>query len=516
VGEHPAERMETQVTAAAPPLLELCGIGKSFPGVTALADVDLVASGGEVHALVGANGAGKSTLIALLSGVYAPTTGVIRVSGRQVTFRSPREANAAGISTVYQELTVLPNLLVCENVFLGREPKNRYGLVDVWRLHADARELFDRYGLELDPGARAGQLTLGQQQILELARALSTASKILVLDELTAGLSLTEQQVLFAIVERLKRAGLLILYVSHRLEEVFALADRVTVLRDGKQVITALVADLSHRELVRLMVGHDVRGHWPAPQPASAPLLKAALPDGEGIAELVLCAGEIVGLIGLRGSGRSRLGKSLVGLIEGGPTTVWLAGECLPISSPAVAAAHGIVYLTEDRKSEGMFSGLTILANTTAAALALFSRFGFIRFRLERRAASDTLRRMRLRARSIDIPVRQLSGGNQQKTLFARALLANPKVLICDEPTRGIDVGAKDEIYAVLLELARQGMAIIFISSEFKELLTVCHRLLIVRHGRIRAEVSPKLSEHELVMLATGLDINEPRPAGSC
>jgi ABC-type sugar transport system ATPase subunit len=493
------------------PLLELHGIGKSFPGVEALSSVDLAADGGAVHALVGANGAGKSTLIGLLSGLYPPTAGTISIAGRAVTFRSPREAREAGISTVYQELTVLSNLSVAENIYLGREPRNRLGVVDFARLHADVGQVLDRYGLHLDPSAIVGRLSVGQRQIVELARALSTASRILILDELTAGLSTAEQALLFAIVERLRDAGLLILYVSHRLEEVFSLADRVTVLRDGRCITTRAVSGLSQRELVRFMVGHDVSDRFDLPMvDAAAPRLDAAVTTAARSTRFSLRAGEIVGLAGILGSGRTRLARSLAGLVAGAQADIVIDGERTALSSPEAAIAHGIFYITEDRKADGLFANLSVLANTTASALAGLTRFGIVRSKLERSVASRMLDRMRLVARSLDAPIRQLSGGNQQKVLLARALLCSPRLLICDEPTRGVDVGAKEQIYEILLGLAARGIGIIIISSEPKELLAICHRLLIVRDGTVCGEVAPTISEHELVMIVASLATEDP------
>ena len=505
VGQQLAERMEAEIEASSP-LLELRGIGKSFPGVDALVDVDFAAERGEVHALVGANGAGKSTLIGLLSGVYLPNTGKIRLGGREVMFSSPREARQAGISTVYQELTVLPNLSVAENVFVGREPRLAWGVVDLLRAEAEASALFERHGLALDPQAMTGRLSIGQQQIVELARALSTASQVLILDELTAALSTAEQEMLFAIVNRLKRAGLLVLYASHRLEEVFALADRVTVLRDGRRVTTQPVSTLSQRELIRLIVGHSVRERFDLPQVAAgeAPLLEATVTTATGSKQFSVRVGEIVGLAGVLGSGRTRLARSLAGLEPQSLAMARVGGKNVAPSSPRAAIANGIIYLTEDRKTDGLFGNLSVLANTTASALGKFARGGIIRFKQERRTASEILDRLQLVARSLDAPVRVLSGGNQQKTLFARALLCRPRILICDEPTRGVDVGAREQIYGILIDLARRGIAVIVISSELKELLAICHRLLVVRDGNVYEELEPSISEHDLAMIVAG------------
>jgi ABC-type sugar transport system ATPase subunit len=501
------DRVEPAEGEGSAPLLELRGIGKRFPGVDALVNVDLAACRGEVHALLGANGAGKSTLIALLSGVHAPSAGSIRIAGREATFRTPREAREGGISTVYQELTVLANLTVAENVFLGREPRRRSGLIDFTRLNLDARHLFARYGIDLDPRVAAAKLSPGQQQMVELARALSSASQILILDEPTASLAMAEQATLFAIIERLKKAGLLILYVSHRLEEVFAIADRVTVLRDGKLVATRAVGELSQRDLVRLIVGHEVNDRFDlSPLTGEALLLEAMLTGPAGTSRLSLRSGEILGLAGTLGSGRTRLARGLAGLEPGLRAEAVVDGERVALSSPSAALARGIVYLTEDRKADGLFANLSIVANTTAGALADFVRFGMVRTRQERRSVRDMIARVGLAVRRMDAPVRGLSGGNQQKTLLARALLSGPRILICDEPTRGVDVGAKEQIYRLLVELAANGLGIIVISSEFKELLAISHRLLIVRHGLIRQEVAPTVTEPELVMMAAGLE----------
>jgi ABC-type sugar transport system ATPase subunit len=502
--------MEAEITLSTP-LLEVCGIGKSFPGVDALKEVDFAAARGEVHALVGANGAGKSTLIGILSGIYPPSTGTVRLSGREVMFRSPREARQAGISTVYQELTVLPNLSVAENVFLGREPRIGCGVVDISRLDASAGQLFERYGFAFDPRAMTGQLSIGQQQIVELARALSSASQVLILDELTAALSIAEQTMLFDIVNRLKRAGLLIIYVSHRLEEVFTLADRVTVLRDGRRVTTQPVPTLSQRELIRLIVGHNVSERFDLPAvPGGAFLLEATITTMLGSTKFSVRRGEILGLAGVLGSGRTHLARALAGLEPRSRAIARIGDKHVALSSPKVAISHGIVYVTADRQADGLFGNMSVLANATAGALRQFTRSGIVRSKLERRVASRMLDRLQLVARSLDAPVRLLSGGNQQKTLFARALLCRPQVLICDEPTRGVDVGAKEQIYRILLDLARRGIAVIMISSELKELLAICHRLLIVRDGSVYEELEPSVSEHELATIAAGFSREEP------
>ena len=487
------------------PLLELKGITKTFPGVNALTDVDFSAERGEVHALVGANGAGKSTLIALLSGVFQPSAGSMRLAGRDIVLRSPRMARESGISTVYQEMTMLPELTVGENIFLSREPRTRWGLVDFERLYRDATALIERYGLGLNARDKVGRLGIAHRQQVELARALSTASQVLILDEPTAVLARAEQAMLFTIIDGLKRAGLLILYVSHRLEEIFSIGDRVTVLRDGRHVATVPVSDIDQHHLVRLMVGHDVRDRFNLPKvEKQPPLLNATIRTRGGESRLVLHRGEILGLAGALGSGRTRLARALAAVSKETTAIADIDGRTVKLATPRTSIASGIYYLTEDRKTDGLFANLSVIANTTAGALRHFGSAGFVRSRRERSEAGSILKSLQLVARSLNMQASKLSGGNQQKVLFGRALLCRPKILICDEPTRGIDVGAKDQIYDILLGLARQGLGVILISSELKELLAMSHRLLFVNQGRIERELETDISEHDLVLLLAG------------
>ena len=481
--------------------LEIRGLSKLFAGVTALDGVDLSAEAGEVHAVVGANGAGKSTLMNVLAGVLSPSAGEVRLAGVPVAFASPRAARDAGISIVYQESSAISDLTVAENIFLGREPVGRLGLLDRRRLYAQARQLLDRYHLPLDPGGPVRGLSVAGQQLVEIARALSVSARVLILDEPTAVLSLAEQRNLFDIIAGLEDPHRLILYVSHRLEEVLAIADRVTVLRDGRKVATDAAAGLRQADLVRFMVGHDARERFPLPPPApSAPVLDVGVEGNP--ARFQVRRGEIVGLAGLVGAGRPRLGRAIGGLE---PVDLRIDGRPVRLRSPADALAHGIVYLTEDRKREGVFPNLSVLVNTTAAALPALSRLGVLSAARERTAAQAILAQLRLVARSLGAPVRELSGGNQQKVIFGRALLARPRVLVCDEPTRGIDVGAKDEIYDLLIDLARQGAAIILISSEMKEVLALSHRVVVMRDGRVVREFAGgEAREHDVLMAAMG------------
>jgi len=485
-------------------LLQVRGLTKRFPGVVALEDVDLDGSAGEVHALVGANGAGKSTLMNVLSGVFPPSAGDIRLDGETVSFASPRQAAGRGISTVYQEFSSIPELTVALNVFLGREPAGRMGLLDRRALVRDCREVLERHHLDLDPNAAVETLSVAQQQLVEIARALAVDARVLILDEPTAVLSLREQENLFSIIRGLKADGLLVLYVSHRMEEIFSICDRATVLRDGRLVGTVDIAQTSQADIVRMMIGQDLAAsRFEAPDPGE-PILSVALDEGPH-SRVTVHRGEIVGLAGLVGAGRTEFARRLIGLGADGRVEMDVDGKRVTVRSPAEALRHGIVYLTEDRKRDGLFSNLSILWNASAGALGRFATRGLLRFSEERQDGGSILERLRLVASSIDVPVSELSGGNQQKVVFGRALLCRPRVLICDEPTRGVDVGAKEEIYRLLVELAGEGVAIVFISSEMKELLRVTHRLLVMRDGAIvRAFETSATSEEEVLLAATG------------
>jgi ABC-type sugar transport system ATPase subunit len=487
----------------AAPLLELQGLGKRYGGTWALEGVDLAATAGEVHALLGANGAGKSTLLHMLAGIAAPSAGVILLGGHGVRFASPADAARAGIASVHQELTVLPQLSVAENIWLGREPRTRFGLLDRQALRADTAALLRRHGLPLDADTLAGRLSVAGRQLVEIARALSASPRILTLDEPSAVLSMKERDRLFAIVRTLTAQGLLVLFVSHQLDEVFEITDRVTVLRNGRRVFDGATARVSRGELVRHMVGHAVEdravlGTSPAPVLASTEI---RVEGGQGQpVTIALADGEIVGLGGLVGAGRTRLARRIAGLEPGVSATFHRAdGESFTIRSARKANANGIVYLTEDRKRDGLFLNLPVATNASAAALGRIARLGWLSRRYEDATVRPVLDRLRLVAASLRMPVRALSGGNQQKVLFGRALLARPRILVCDEPTRGVDVGAREEIYALIRALAASGVAIVLVSSDLKELLGIAHRILVVRDARIVAELPPGAQERDIV-----------------
>jgi ABC-type sugar transport system ATPase subunit len=502
-------------------LLQVRGLAKHYGGVAALKGVDLTATAGEVHAIVGANGAGKSTLMNILSGVVTPSVGEIRIDGAIVQALTPGRSQQFGIATVHQEFSLVPQLSVARNVYLGREPTGRFGLVDEDRMAADAQRLFDTYHLDLNPSALVEDLSVAEQQLVELAHALSGSSRVLILDEPTAVLAGSEQQNLFGIIHELKSKGLLILYVSHRLEEILNIADRVTVLRDGSIVATRPIAGLSMEELVALMIG-EAQG-LRVPRNAEAgngprgglPPIRIDYRRGPVSGSFELRPGEIVGIGGLVGSGRTTLGRALCGVKRPDTeVTVTIDGRKRVFASPHAAMRAGIAYVTEDRKRDGLFANLSIVKNTSAAALSLFSFAGFLNPVDERRQVNWLLQRLRLTARALEMPVDQLSGGNQQKVVFGRALMRGPRLLICDEPTRGVDVGAKQEIYDLLRELAGRDVAILVISSEIEELFALAHRIIVMRDRRIVAELAThETDEAQVLLAASGGSLKERQAA---
>jgi D-xylose transport system ATP-binding protein len=494
------------------------GIGKSFPGVRALDGVTLDLHAGEIHALVGENGAGKSTLMKILGGVYPHPhyDGEVQIEGEPRRFRTVKDAAHAGIAVVYQELSLVPEMSVAENILLGREPR-RFGVVQWDALHARAAQLLGDLGLDIEPDTPVGRLGVGAQQLVEIAKALSQSARILVLDEPTAALTETEADRLFSILRALRERGIGMIYISHRLEEVFRLSDRITVLRDGRAVGTSATSALDERRVIAMMVGREVTplGPGAARVPGDAVLeAKGITAEDPRIAGKVVLKdatftvrrGEVLGIAGLMGAGRTELLMSLFGSYPG-PVSgeVYVAGRPAQIRRPAEAIAHGIAFVTEDRKRFGLVLDQTVLSNMTLAALRRISGRVVTDEWRELAAGDRMFRSLRIKAPSLFAPAGTLSGGNQQKVVLSKWLLTEPRVLLLDEPTRGIDVGAKQEIYAEIDALARSGMAVVMVSSELSEVLGLSDRILVLHEGRITGEFTRENATPEAVMAcATG------------
>jgi rhamnose transport system ATP-binding protein len=491
-------------------MLSVRGLSKSFGGVRALADVSLHVERSEVLALVGENGAGKSTLIRVLSGAHAPDAGTLTLDGVELPRLSPQRARALGIAVIYQQPALLPDLSVAENVAMGDEPPGLFRRVD-WRARRRrATALLARLGLSLDPDRRARTLSMPEKQLCEIARALGADARVLVLDEPTASLSVAEVRTLLALLRDLRAQGLAIVYVSHRLEEVFQVADRVTVLRDGAVVATHAAQDLDRASLIRLMVGRELAAEAPRAAGSPGPLALEALRLGSragGVHDVSLAirAGEVVGLFGLVNSGRTELARALSGFTPADSGEIRVGGASLTIDSPRRAAALGIAHVPEDRRQHGVVAPMSVAANCTLSVLPQLRKRYLLDRAREDALARAYVERLQVKTASLEAEVATLSGGNQQKVALARALATNPKVLILDEPTQGVDVGAKAEIHARVAELAAQGLAVLAISSEVPELLALCDRIAVMCDGTVvavleRTDATPE----RLLALALG------------
>ncbi len=487
------------------PLMHVAGVSKGFPGVQALVDIDLEIRGGEVHAIVGENGAGKSTLMKILAGIYQPDAGSLQVDGHVVQLSGPRQAMALGIGMIHQELNLAPNLSVAENIFLGRAP-TRLGLVDWRRLDLQTRLLLERLGIELDGRASVEDLSVARQQMVEIAKALSLNARIIIMDEPTSALTERETATLFQIIGRLKAEGVAVVYISHRLEEIFRIADRVTVLRDGRLVNSLLVADTTPALLIGMMVGRELTALYPKePVEIGAPVLEIRSLSRAGVLHdisFVLYQREIVGLAGLVGAGRTELVRAIFGVDPIDSGEVLIDGRVVHIRGPREAIRRGIGFVTEDRKLHGLVLGMTVRENATLASLSEIGRLGLIDFARERTMAADYVRQLDIRAPSVEQEVNNLSGGNQQKVVLAKWLATRPRILILDEPTRGIDVGAKAEVHALMSRLAAAGVSILMISSELPEIMGMSDRILVVRQGRISAEFTRQGASQEKILAA--------------
>ncbi len=503
-----------QETTAA---LRMTGISKRFGPVQALRDVTLAVRTGAVHALVGENGAGKSTLMKILAGVYQPDTGAIEIHGREQSFTNPAQALEAGVSMIYQELDLAERLTVAENIFLGAEPKGALPFtISHKRMIAQAARLAQRFRFDIDPAARVEDLATGDCQIVEILKALRRKASILVMDEPTSSLSEREAKRLFAVVRRLRGEGLAIVYISHRLEEIIDLADEVSVLRDGVLVQCAEAAKLDIPKIVHFMVGRELTDFFPTREAKIGDVVLQAqgLSSGAGIRDISfeVRRGEIVGMAGLVGAGRTEVARAIFGVDKKTAGQVTLEGRELKIDSPADAIAHGIALLTEDRKRTGLCIELPCSWNITLPNLDHIGFRPFLKPGQESRIAQDVGSRMAVKWSSPNAPASSLSGGNQQKLLIARWLLANSRFMIFDEPTRGIDVGAKTEVYSLLNKLAEEGKAILFISSELPELFGIADRILVMRRGKLVGNLVTKQTTPEQVMHLAAVE-ETPRDA---
>jgi ribose transport system ATP-binding protein len=487
------------------------GITKIFSGVTALDGVDFTLERGEVHSLVGENGAGKSTLIKVMTGAYRRDGGRMWLEGREVDFRSPEDAQHAGVVAVYQEVNLLAFRTVAENIYLGREPR-RFGFIDWKRMNREAGELLARLGLEIEPRATLGDLNIALRQMIAIARGVSLGAKVVVLDEPTSSLTEREVTILYDVIRRLKAEGVGVVYISHRFDELYAVCDRVTILRDGKFVGTRSLADLERIDLVCLMLGKQREELQKKGATAFEPhqlkvgepqLLRAEnLTRGRKLNSVSVSAGrgEIVGMAGLLGSGRTETARAIFGADTLEKGEVYLEGRVLKLSAPDDAIDAGLAFLSEDRKAEGIIPELSVRENLTLAALPGLSSMGIVSRAKQNEIVERYMKRLGIKASSAEQKIRELSGGNQQKVLLARWLCKNPKFLLLDEPTRGIDIGAKGEIQALIGELASDGLGVLMISSELEELVEGSSRVLVMRDGRCVKELRGKeISQHNII-----------------
>ncbi|WP_345537660.1 sugar ABC transporter ATP-binding protein [Phytohabitans rumicis] len=488
------------------PLLALSGVRKSFGAVHALIDVHLELYAGEAHALVGENGAGKSTLVKVLAGVHAPDAGTVTLDGEPLLLGGPADARAAGIAVIYQEPTLFPDLSVAENIFMGRQPLRGLRRIDGAAMRQRAAELFARLGVHLDPDRPARGLSIADQQLVEIAKALSFDARILIMDEPTAALSGVEVERLFAVVRSLREHGAAVLFISHRFDEVFALCQRITVMRDGRWVSSDRAEDLDVSTLVRRMVGREVSQLFPKEETrAGEVLLDVRHLTRDGVFEDVSFAvrgGEIVALAGLVGAGRSEVVRAVFGVDRYDSGEIRVGGTRLPRGRPAAAMAAGVALVPEDRRQQGLVMELSIERNATLTRRWSLSRLGLLGRGAERRAAQTWTRRLQVKAGRLADPVSTLSGGNQQKVVLAKWLSTMPKVLIVDEPTRGIDVGTKAEVHRLMSQLAGEGVAVLMVSSELPEVLGMADRVLVMHEGRLVSEIAREAADEESVMLA--------------
>ncbi len=492
-------------------ILRMQGIRKTFPGVVALDNVNLDVRSGTVHSLMGENGAGKSTLMKCLIGMYTPDEGTVELAGDIVRFKDTKDGLEHGISMIHQELSPVPEMMVAENIWLGREPRGRLGLLSPAAMFRKTRELFDEWKINIDPKARMKDLTVSKQQMVEIAKAISYDAKIIIMDEPTSAIPEREVAHLHGMIKRLTDFGVAIIYITHKMDEVFRISDDITVFRDGKHVGSYPAKELDRDKLIKLMVGRELTDLFPKEEAEIGDVVLSVqgLTRGSVVKDVSfeLHRGEILGLAGLMGAGRTEVLETIFGIEKADSGEVVLNGKKLRIKQPSDAIRAGMALLTEDRKLNGIMGVLSVRDNITAAALPRYSPRGVLRVGEMRKDSEDQREKLRIKTPSLSQLIKNLSGGNQQKALISRWLLTVPDVLMIDEPTRGIDVGAKSEIHRLMSMLAQEGKAIIMVSSELPEVLGMSDRILVMHEGRISGELSREEANQESVMhLATGGD----------
>ena len=488
------------------PLLQLSGIDKAFPGVKALSGAALSVYPGRVMALVGENGAGKSTMMKILAGIYQKDAGQLHFLGKEASFNGPKDSQEAGIGIIHQELNLIPQLTIAENIFLGREFVNSIGRIQWKKMTAEADKLLARLNLRYSSQRLVGDLSIGDQQMVEIAKVLSFESRVIIMDEPTDALTDTETASLFNVIRELKAAGCGVVYISHRLKEIFEVCDDVTVFRDGQFIAERPVSDLQEDTLIEMMVGRRLDEQYPRINHDSGPLrLAVENLTGPGVKNVsfTLHAGEILGVSGLMGAGRTELMKILYGACRKTGGSITLDGKVINPRTPQDGLANGIVYISEDRKRDGLVLGMSVKENMSLTALRYFSRFGGgLKHGDEQQTVSDFIRLFNIKTPSMMQPIGLLSGGNQQKVAIARGLMTRPKVLILDEPTRGVDVGAKKEIYQLINQFKREGLSIILVSSEMPEVIGMSDRILVMHEGQLSAEFPIEQATQEALMAA--------------
>lgn len=495
-------------------LFEIRNATKLFPGTTALDKVSFDLQPGEVHALVGENGAGKSTLMNIISGVLQPTEGEVLIDGKVVHLNSPADAQAFGVGTVFQELSLIPSLSIAENIFPNRAPARFAGFIKWETMFHKAQELLAQFELDIDARTFVRDVNVTTRQIVEIVKALSLNARILLMDEPTSALTPDEVELLFSLIRRLKAQGIGIVYISHRIPEIMEIADRVTILRDGKKVGTHPIAETTPDQIIQLMVGRAILDIYPERGSDAGDVLLQAqsltVNDHFYDVSFELHAGEILGVAGILGSGRSELLKALCGIVRVDRGQLLLNGQPVAFSNPRQAFAHGLAYMPEERKTDGLFLKMPLSQNISVTQLKQFAQIGIMQPKAESAMAQSFIDRLRIRTSDVSQIVGRLSGGNQQKVMLSKWLVKQPNILVIDEPTKGVDVGAKIEIHSVMRELAQQGVGVVFVSSELPEIIGVSDRIVVMHKGRLVAEVDPQqTTEQQLLRLASGYSAKE-------